>query len=123
MPPARRGPAHAAASGRLHRPGGWGGGRQRPETTIDYPHGLPEGPADIVALAAAMVIAGALAARDGGWELQNGRVSSIGIDDYREGYATSGEGMEQVTPMSLPERTRLWLASRFGGGARVLRTR
>ena len=42
------------------------------------------------------------------------------IDDYREAYATSGEGIEQVTPMDLPERTRRALRKRFGGAVAVV---
>lgn len=113
---------YRVAGAGLYRPGGWARGRLIPEITVRYTHGLPTVPADIVSLAAAMVGAGLNEANDGGWELQNGRLSSIGIDDYREGYATTGESVEQVTPMSLPKRTREWLAGRFGAGARVLRT-
>ncbi|MCQ9367956.1 hypothetical protein NQ036_06820 [Brevibacterium sp. 91QC2O2] len=111
-----------AASG-LYRPAGWADASGAvTEVQVTYQHGLDEVPADIEALCASMVIAGILAAEDDGWELQNGSRSSIRIDDYQESNATSGEGVEQVTPMSLPERTRKWLASQFGGGARVLRT-
>ena len=107
------------ASG-IYRPSGWGCGKDLPVLRITYFHGYDDVPADIQQLCAAMVIAGLYAAREGGWELQNGRTSSIGIDDYRESYATSGEGIEQVTPMDLPERTRAALRKRFGGSVHVV---
>lgn len=104
----------------IYRPEGWACGRVLPTITITYFHGLDEVPRDVQSLCASMVIAGLIASREGGWELQNGRVSSIGIDDYREGYATSGEGIEQVTPMDLPARTRKALKARFGGSVAVV---
>lgn len=110
---------YRVASAGIYHPGGWAHNRELPEITIDYTHGFDTVPADIAALAASMVIAGLIAAREGGWELHNGNISSIRIDDYQESRATSGEGVESVTPMSLPDRTRQWLSTRFGGGAVV----
>ncbi|WP_426302767.1 hypothetical protein [Arthrobacter sp. R-11] len=83
--------------------------------TVDYTHGLPAVPEDIKDLVARMVIAGLLAAQDGadGLAFSNGQLSSFAIDDYREAYAT-GEEVEAVTEMTLPERTRERLAKRFG---------
>lgn len=83
--------------------------------TVDYTHGLPFVPADIKDLVARMTIAGLLAAQDGAdaLALNNGRLSSFAIDDYREAYATGAE-VEAVTEMTLPERTRERLAKRFG---------
>lgn len=104
----------------IYRPGGWACGRVLPTLTITYFHGLDEVPPDVQSLCASMVIAGLNASREGGWDLQNGRMSSIGIDDYREAYATSGEGIEQVTPMDLPARTRRALKARFGGSVAVV---
>lgn len=106
----------------IFRAQGWACGRDLPILRVTYFHGLDEVPKDIQTLCASMVIAGLIAAREGGWDLQNGRMSSIGIDDYREGYATSGEGIEQVTPMDLPKRTRDALRQRFGGAVAVLAT-
>lgn len=111
---------YRVASAGLYRPGKWGCGRDLPNITVTYSHGLPAVPEDIVGLAAAMVMAGLNEIRDGGWELNNGKVSSFDIDDYRERYATTGESVEMVTPMSLPKRTRDWLATRFGNGAHVV---
>lgn len=83
--------------------------------TIDYTHGLPEVPEDIIALVVSMVTAGLLAVRDGedAIALNNGLLSSFAIDDYKESYAT-GKDSEAVTPMALTERTQRWLARRFG---------
>lgn len=106
----------------IFRAQGWACGRDLPTLRVTYFHGYDEVPKDIQTLCASMVIAGLIAAREGGWDLQNGRMSSIGIDDYREGYATSGEGIEQVTPMDLPKRTRDALRQRFGGSVAVLAT-
>lgn len=106
----------------IYRAQGWACGRDLPIVEVTYFHGFDEVPADIQTLCASMVIAGLYAAREGGWELQNGRTSSIAIDDYREGLATSGEGLEQVTPMDLPERARKSLRARFGGSAVVVNT-
>lgn len=104
----------------IFRAQGWACGRELPSLRVTYFHGFDEVPKDIQTLCVSMVIAGLIASREGGWDLQNGRMSSIGIDDYREAYATSGEGIEQVTPMDLPERTRRRLRKRFGGGVQVL---
>lgn len=90
--------------------------------TVDYTHGLKAVPEDIKDLVARMVIAGLLAAEDGGdgLALANGRLSSLAIDDYKEGYAT-GEDVEAVTEMTLPVRTCERLAKRFGAGGPTVR--
>lgn len=106
----------------IFRAQGWACGRNLPILRVTYFHGYDEVPKDVQTLCVSMVIAGLIAAREGGWDLQNGRMSSVGIDDYREAYATSGEGIEQVTPMDLPERTRTRLRKRFGGGVSVVAT-
>lgn len=113
---------YRVTSNGIFRAQGWAYGRDLPTLRITYFHGFDEVPKDIQTLCASMVIAGLIASREGGWDLQNGRMSSIGIDDYREGYATSGEGIEQVTPMDLPKRTRDALRKRFGGAVAVLAT-
>lgn len=115
-------PAHQwrlATSG-VYRAAGWACGRQLPEITVTYTHGLPEVPEDIAQLAVAMVKAGLKALDEDGWDLQTGARTYVRIDDYGEGYHT-GADFEQVTPMTLPARTREWLAKRFGGGATVVR--
>lgn len=90
--------------------------------TVDYTHGLPTVPGDIKDLVARMVIAGVLAAQDGadGLPINNGRLSSFAIDDYKESYAT-GEEVEAITEMTLPERTRQRLAKRFGNSGPTVR--
>ena len=113
---------YRVTSNGIFRAQGWACGRDLPNLRITYFHGFDEVPNDIKTLCVSMVIAGLIASREGGWDLQNGRMSSIGIDDYREAYATSGEGIEQVTPMDLPERTRNRLRKRFGGGVSVVAT-
>ncbi|QTF70608.1 hypothetical protein [Arthrobacter woluwensis] len=89
--------------------------------TVDYTHGLPEVPADIKDLVCRMVIAGLLAETPEELALQNGQVSSVAIDDYREAFNTGSS--VPATEMDLPERTRQRLAARFGGGARVRSSR
>lgn len=109
----------------VFRRSGWGvssvpgfDGPQR--VTVTYTHGFTTVPADIQELVVSMVIAGLEAFRSGDLGLNNGRVSSVGIDDFKEAYATGPE-IEAVTPMTLPSRTRHWLAARFGNGAQVVK--
>lgn len=111
------------ASG-LYRNGGWAvNGPQA--ITVTYVHGYDEVPEDIVELVVSVVIAGLLAFREQsggeGFALNNGRFSSIAIDDYKEAYAT-GDNFEAVTPMTLPPATRRWLAQRFGNASGVVTT-
>ncbi|MFK0082730.1 hypothetical protein [Glutamicibacter sp. NPDC090743] len=110
------------ANGGIYRPSGWA--EDGAETvTVDYTHGLPNLPADIKDLVCRMVISGLLNAADNaadGFALNNGRLSSIKIDDYAEGYAT-GDTVDAITEMSLPKSTRDRLAKRFGNyGAKVV---
>lgn len=103
----------------IYRPTGWA--NYGPEIVeITYTHGYQTVPMDVVDLVVSMVIAGLSAARSGddGLAMNNGRMSSVSIDDYKEAYATGD--VEAVTPMMLPKRTRDWLASRFGGGTQVV---
>ena len=91
--------------------------------TVDYTHGLPNLPSDIKDLVCRMVISGLINSLEGGadgFALNNGRLSSVKIDDYAEGYAT-GDTVDAITEMSLPQRTRDRLAKRFGNyGAKVV---
>lgn len=110
-----------AAAG-IYRPSGWA--EEGAElVTVDYTHGLPTLPADIKDLVCRMVISGLLIAAENdadGFALNNGRLSSIKIDDYAEGYAT-GDTVDAITEMALPQRTRDRLAKRFGNyGAKVV---
>lgn len=110
----------------LYRRDGWGvsdvPGLQAPQqVAVTYTHGYTTVPDDVAELVVSMVIAGLEAFRSGDLGLNNGRVSSVGVDDYKEAYATGLE-VEAVTPMTLPSRTRNWLAAQFGNGAQVVRT-
>lgn len=106
----------------LHRASGWSEDGLE-IVTVDYTHGLPKLPSDIKDLVCRMVISGLLnSLEDGadGFALNNGRLSSVKIDDYAEGYAT-GDTVDAITEMSLPQRTRDRLAKRFGNyGAKVV---
>ena len=105
----------------LYRPTGWSE-RGLEIVTVDYTHGLPTIPSDIKDLVCRMVISGLINSMEGadGFVLNNGRLSSIKIDDYAEGYAT-GDTVDAITEMSLPQRTRDRLAKRFGNyGAKVV---
>lgn len=101
----------------LWRAAGWACG-EPVEVEVDYTVGLLEVPADIKDLVCRMVVAALLAHRDGleGLALTNGGTSSVGVDDYREAFATGDDAPE--TEMALPERVRKRLRQRFGGGAK-----
>jgi hypothetical protein len=112
--------------GELHRPAGWASAGPTP-VTVTYTHGLPVVPEDIVGLACS-IVAAAKAALDEddeglGLAVDNGRVQSVTIDNFTETYSTAGEAVAAVTPFMLPERTRRWLATRFGGGAAMVASR
>lgn len=104
--------------GRLWRACGWQG-CEPSIVTVAMTHGFADVPADIVLLTAQLAAAGInaglteFAARSG---IQSEQES---IDDYSSSktYVT-GVGAS-ATVMELPERTRLRLRSRFGGGAYV----
>lgn len=109
-----------ATAGGLYRAQGWGNPGPAP-VTVDYEHGM-EVPSDVKDLVARMVLAGILNAVDGaeGLVLTNGQLSSIALDDFREAYAT-GQHVEAVTEMDLPQRVRERLAERFGAGGATVR--
>lgn len=105
----------------LYRATGWSEGSLE-VVTVDYTHGLPELPADIKDLVCRMVISALINAADGadGLAINNGRLSSVAIDDYKESYST-GDTVDAITEMTLPQRTRERLAKRFGNyGAKVV---
>lgn len=105
----------------LYRATGWSEGSLE-IVTVDYTHGLPSLPADIKDLVCRMVISGLINAADGadGLSINNGRLSSVAIDDYKESYST-GDTVDAITEMTLPQRTRDRLAKRFGNyGAKVV---
>jgi hypothetical protein len=110
----------------LYRRDGWGAadvpGIEGPQIVqVTYTHGFTATPDDIAELVVSMVIAGLDAYRSGDLGLNNGRFASVAVDDFKESYATGLE-VEAVTPMTLPSRTKQWLAAQFGNGAQVVRT-
>lgn len=107
-------------SGALWRACGWQSACGEPsEVTVTMTHGLAEVPADIVGLVASLAAAGINAAREG-YEAKTGIVSES-IDDYRVQYETGSAATAGI--MELPERTRLSLRHRFGGGSYVTSSR
>lgn len=104
--------------GSLWRARGWQDGLTPSLITLTLTHGYDPVPADIIDLCCSLVAAGLAAAEDGYDPLRG--LTSLSIDDYREGY-TQGEN-EVLTPMELPTRTRDWLRQRFGGGTHVVRS-
>lgn len=121
---------YAFRQGSLYRSYGWacrgplsGSRRWDPdypsEVTVTMVHGFLEVPADIIALVASLAAADINAAAEG-YESKAG-IASESIDDYRVAY-TSGENVQSFA-VELPERTRLWLRQRFGGGSYVTGSR
>lgn len=102
--------------GRLWRSGGWQASGSAPSVvTLDVTHGLSDVPADVVDMVCSLV-AGGMAAAAEQYDPKRGMLNER-IDDYGVGFAT-GEN-EVVNPLELPERTRAWLRSRFGGSVAV----
>lgn len=89
--------------------------------TVTMTHGYAEVPEDIVGLVAALAAAGINKANsDAGYSTTTGVQSeSETIDDYQSSktYVTGSDVVAGV--MELPERTKLSLTSRFGGGVYV----
>jgi hypothetical protein len=101
--------------GRLWRWCGWQTYCHEPsEVTVTMTHGYTTVPADIVGLVCDFAIAGMNNATSGS------RAGLVGeaIDDYRAQFATGEDA--QASVMEIPERTRLMLRARFGGGAVVV---
>lgn len=103
--------------GRLWRFAGWGLTCEPAELTVTVTHGLVTVPADIVTLVCEL--AGADLLSDG--DAHDVRIASEAIDDSRTGWQTGADAT--VSVFELPERTRMMLARRFGGGAYVTGTR
>ena len=106
--------------GALWRSAGWEG-CEPSEVTVTMTHGYAEVPADIVGLVASLAAAGINRANsDAGYATTTGVQSeSETIDDYQTSrtYVTGSDVVAGV--MELPERTRLMLSQRFGGGVYV----
>lgn len=120
------------SDGRLWRRSGWGTDDGPSEVEVTMVHGLTSVPVDIVDLVCAMVAAGLVAARaeDDGTGLAGrdpsiqSQSESVGSYSTSTSYATGRDAAEAApTAMSLPQRTRDALRSRFGGGVGVLVSR
>lgn len=105
-----------ADSCRLWRRCGWSPDDGPVDVGVIQTHGLLVVGADIVNLVADFAAAGINAATDGGG-VTVGKVAER-IDDYSVTYAQGAEAVASV--MQVPESTRLWLASMFGGSAAVV---
>lgn len=102
----------------LYRAAGWGG--EASEVEVTYTHGLPEVPADIIALVCRIAATTLMSYRsdETGGGLTTRRVTQLRIGDYSASFANDGT----MTEVELPETTRSRLRARFGGGAAVVRT-
>lgn len=100
----------------LWRHCGWGCAPVPVEVT--YTHGLTAVPVDIVDLTCQVAIAWLNHLALGGGSTAG--LKSAKIDDAAEAYTDEDAG--QISPVYIPEVTRQWLASRFGGGPSVVET-
>lgn len=101
----------------IYRDEPWGpyGGIPVP-VTITATIGCDPIPADIIRLACAYVAAGLRQHKDGGPGNRRG-VAYERIDDYQIGFIQSGDAVDAIDDMELPEMTRKRLRSRFGSSA------
>lgn len=106
-------------SGALWRSGYWAGCGEPSLVEVTATHGYTDVPADIVVLVSQVAAAVINAAADG-IEAKTG-LAYESIDDYRVGYTQGADAQPYV--VELPERTRLALRRRFGGGVAVTRER
>lgn len=100
----------------LWRHCGWGITPQR--VTVTYTHGLAVIPPDIVDLTCVLAKSWLDHVAEGGRSVAG--LKSVRIDDGAESYTDEAAG--QVSPTFIPEATRNWLRSRFGGGTDVVET-
>lgn len=107
------------ADGRLWRRCGWGVDDGPTDVVTTQTHGLPTVPPEIVDLVCSYTAAGMAAAADG-YESHAGKVAER-VDDYSVSWAQGAEAVASV--MEIPEGTRQWLSSMFGGSAAVVATR
>ena len=105
--------------GRLWRACGWGVDDGPTEVDVTQIHGLLVVPDDIVNLVCSYAAAGIAAAAEG--FASHAGVVTERIDDYSVTWAQGSEAVASV--MELPEGTRCWLASMFGGSAAMVSTR
>ncbi|HKY58302.1 MAG TPA: hypothetical protein VJL80_09715 [Aeromicrobium sp.] len=94
----------------VYRACGWG---YHPyQATVVCTFGLAEVPADIVDLTVDLALAWLAHKAEGGGSTAG--LKSVRLDDAAETYDDEHAG--QVSPVYIPEKTRQWLANRFGGG-------
>lgn len=104
---------------RLWRACGWGVDDGPAAVDVVQTHGLTVVQENIVDLVCSYTAAGMAAAADG-FEAHAGKVAER-IDDYSVSWAQGAEAV--ATVMEIPEGTRCWLASMFGGSATMVTTR
>lgn len=104
---------------RLWRACGWGVDDGPAPVVVVQTHGLTVVQEHIVDLVCSYTAAGMAAAVDG-FEAHAGKVAER-IDDYSVTWAQGAEAV--ATVMEIPEGTRNWLASMFGGSAAMVTTR
>lgn len=104
--------SYTIEDGGLRLDGGWAAG----DISVTFTHGLPIVPEDIVDLTCQLAIAWLNHTAEGGGSTAG--LTSAALDDARETYSDESAG--QVSPAFVPEITRRWLATRFGGGAQVV---
>lgn len=106
-------------SARLWRSGGWGVDCGPADVVVVQTGGLLVVPEDIVNLVCSYAAAGIAAAAEG--FASHAGVVTERIDDYSVTFAQGAEAVASV--MELPEGTRRWLSSQFGGSAAMVPTR
>jgi hypothetical protein len=97
--------------GDLWAPTYWGDRCEPIEVVVEMTHGLVEVPAAIVQLVCDLAILGAAAAPEGA---HDPRIVAEQIDDYKVQFAAGADSV--ATAMQIPQLTRQWLRSQFGGG-------
>lgn len=107
------------ADGRLWRACGWGVDDGPADVQVTQTHGLPVVLPEIVDLVCSYTAAGLAAVVDG-YDNHAGKVAER-IDDYSITWAQGADAV--ASAMEIPEGTRCWLASMFGGSAVVVTTR
>lgn len=107
---------HETLPNGLWRRCGWGG--DPVPVTVTYTHGLATIPDDIVDLVCQLAVAWMQHESEGGGSTAG--LTSVKIDDAAESYSDESSG--QISPVYIPDVTRQWLASRFGGGVAVVST-
>jgi len=106
------------ADGRLWRCSGWGVDDGPADVRVMQEHGLPVVPEWTVELVCQLASTGIAAALEG--YPSHAGIESEQTPEYSVAYA---RGADAINAMELPERTRIRLASMFGGSAATVTTR